>query len=174
MVIKNRRNILGCIQLTLNLNRNTIWIIRPDMFKLKKQTKQFKTNKQKQRQICVVFFACTGSTTNVALLAQEYFSFYKRNDTRFDGGNLLLYTCTVHDSLFAKYLKCASKLRKNWFFIHRRTGPPVLFFMLYIPNLIWSLLIWSAILLKCHLSLMTPTILCCLEENAIILFFFFF
>lgn len=61
---------------------------------MEKTNKQIKLNKQKQRQICVVFFARAGSTTNVALLAQKYCSFYKRHDTRFDGGNLLLYTCT--------------------------------------------------------------------------------
>ena len=50
MVIKNRRNILGCIQLTLNLNRNTIWIIRPDMYKLKnKQNNSKRINKNKDK-----------------------------------------------------------------------------------------------------------------------------
>ena len=138
-----------------------------------KQTKQIKMNKQKQRRICV-FFACMGSTTNVTLLAQEYFSFYKGNDKIWWGKFNVIYIYTWQ--FFCWILKKCKQATAEVAFLHRLRAS--LCFSLCNSSFATpiNLLIWSAKNTvkvpfgydDTHHSLF---LCCCLEENAIILFF---
>lgn len=79
-----------------------------------KQTKQIKLNKQKQKQICVVFLHVRGLQLMLCCWHKNIFLFIKEM-TQDLIGEIYCYT-HAHDSLFAKYLKSASKLPQKWLF----------------------------------------------------------